>query len=166
MSKQTTALLTVGPRSIAPWGDRQWRVAIHAQLVSANSGDYWLVSPTEPAEHPVKSNVVGVEMPSSESVIESILMLLSAYLGDANVEGYLRETANIELVGRERVIAPYFDVSAPETMMYLAARMSDAVRLGITVLDEMSLVDADVIATLRSWGFDVDVYTLDSTPAR
>lgn len=158
MSKQTTALLTVGPRNISPWGDRLWRVSIHAQLVAANGGDYWLVSPTEPAQHPVESNVVAVEMPSSESVVESIVMLLAAHLGDEDVEACLTETHNIEVTEGVRRISPYWDVSDPRTFEYLTGRLSQLIRLGVTVLDDMSLVNSEAIADLRLLGFDVDVF--------
>jgi hypothetical protein len=158
MSKQTTALLTVGPKSIAPWGDRAWRIALTAQLVSANSGDYWIVTPTEPANHVVVPAEVLVEMPHRDSLIESILMLLAAHLGDEDVEACLIDTHNIEVTEGVRTVAPYWDVSDKRTFEYLTVRLSQLVRLGVTVLDEMSLVSPDVIADLRLLGFDVDVF--------
>lgn len=166
MSKQSTVLLTAGPRTIAPWGDRVWRVSLTAQLVAANSGDYWIVSPTQPAEFPVANEVINVEVPSSEAVVESVLMLLSAHLGDSAVEGYLLDTGNVETVDGKRVVAPFWDVSAPETMRYLARKLSETVRLGFTFLDGESLVDHSTIATLRSFGFDVDVFALESPTLR
>ena len=158
MSKQTTALLTVGPKSIAPWGDRAWRIALTAQLVSANSGDYWIVTPTEPANHVVVPSEVLVEAPQQESLIESIIMLLAAHLGDEDVEACLSETHNMEVTDGVRTIAPYWDLSDKRTFGYLTGRLSQMVRLGITVLDEMSLVTPEVIADLRLLGFDVDVF--------
>lgn len=158
MSKQTTALLTVGPKSIAPWGDRAWRIALTAQLVSANSGDYWIVTPTEPANHAVLPSEVSVEMPHRDSLIESILMLLAAHLGDEDVEACLIDTHNIEVTDGVRTIAPYWDISDQRTYQYLTGRLSQLVRLGVTVLDDMSLFSPDVIADLRLSGFDVDVF--------
>lgn len=158
MSKQTTALLTVGPKSIAPWGDRAWRIALTAQLVSANSGDYWIVTPTEPANHAVVPAEVMVEIPQRECLVASIVMLLAAHLGDEDVETSLTETHNIEVVDGIRRIAPYWDVSDLRTFEYLTGRLSELVRLGVTVLDDMSLVNSEAIADLRLLGFDVDVF--------
>ncbi len=166
MSKQSTVLLTAGPRTIAPWGDRVWRVSLTAQLVAANSGDYWIVSPTQPAEFLVSNEVINVESPTSESLVESILMLLAAHLGDAAMEGYLLDTGNVENVEGKRMVAPFWDISAPETMRYLARKLSETVRLGFTFLAAESLVDQSVIATLRSFGFDVDVFALESPTLR
>jgi hypothetical protein len=158
MSKQTTALLTVGPRSIAPWGDRAWRITLTAQLVSANSGDYWIVTPTEPANHVVVPSEVLVEVPQQESLIESVIMLLAAHLGDEDVEACLLETHNIDTSVSVRTIPAYWDISDGRTFEYLTGRLSQMVRLGITVLDDMSLVTPDVVGDLRLLGFDVDVF--------
>lgn len=162
MSKQTTALLTVGPKSIAPWGDRAWRIALTAQLVSANSGDYWIVTPTEPANHAVGPAEVMVEAPQRECLIESIVMVLAAHLGDEDVEACLTETHNIETVGGVRTIPAYWDISDTRTFDYLTGRLSELVRLGVTILDDTSLVNVEAIADLRLLGFDVDVFVLTS----
>ena len=158
MSKQTTALLTVGPKSIFPWGDRLWRIALTAQLVSSNSGDYWIVTPTQPANHEVESDAVTVQEPQQECLIESIIMLLATHLGDEDVEACLIETHNLELDESVRKIAPYFDLSDERTFSYLTGRLSELVRLGVTILDDMSLVTEDAITDLRLLGFDVDVF--------
>ena len=158
MSKQTTALLTVGPKSIAPWGDRAWRIALTAQLVSANSGDYWIVTPTEPANHAVLPSEISVEVPQHESLIESVIMLLAAHLGDEDVEACLLETHNIDTSDSVRAIPAYWDISDERTFEYLTGRLSQMVRLGITVLDDMSLVTPEVVGDLRLLGFDVDVF--------
>lgn len=158
MSKQTTALLTVGPKSIAPWGDRAWRIALTAQLVAANSGDYWIVTPTEPSAHAVRTSEVMVAVPQQESLIESVVMILAAHLGDEVVEACLRDTHNIEVVDGVRELAPYWDISEPRTFDYLTGRLGELVRVGITILDDMSLVSPPVIGDLRLLGFAVDVF--------
>lgn len=104
-----------------------------------------------------------IEHPGAQFVVDSILMMLSAHLGDAAVEGYLLDSGNISLDGDTRLIAPYWDVSAPSTTGYLAGRMSELVRIGITILEEFSPVDGEVVDSLRRLGFDVDVYGLLSS---
>jgi hypothetical protein len=125
---------------------------------------YWLVTPTLPAEHNVEPDAVKAEVPEPAAVVDSVLMLLACWFGDAEVEAYLVETHNIELVEGVRQIASYWEL-ADETVRYLAERLSSAVRLGVTVLDEFSLVDDAVIASLRGMGFDVDVFVLGSLAA-
>ena len=63
-----------------------------------------------------------------------------------------------------RQISPYWEL-ADETVRYLADRLSKSLRLGVTLLDEFSLVDDAVIASLRGMGFDVDVFVLGSLAA-
>ena len=162
MSKQTTALLTVGPKTIAPWGDRAWRITLTAQLVAANSGDYWIVTPTQPPLNEVKPAELTVEVPHDESLVESVIMLLAAHVGDEDTEACLTETHNIELVNGVRQIAPFWDISDASTLRYLVGRLSEQVRIGLTVLDEMSLVTETSITQLRDLGFDVDVFVLSS----
>ena len=134
-----------------------------AQLVEGSSAPYWIASPTQPAEHLVSPDSLQVEYPAAECVVESAVMLLSAYLGASAVETCLVETENVSLKDGVRHIAPYYDVSAPETFGYLTQKLSERVRLSITVLDEFSLVDDEVIRRLRQAGFDVDVYGLVSS---
>lgn len=156
-------MLTAGPKTLAPWGDRSWRVSLFAQLVEGASSSYWMVNPTQPAEHSVVPDSVAVEFPKAELVIESIIMLLAAHLGDDQVEGYLLDTENIKLVDGSRHVSRYYDVSPQSTFSYLTGRLSAAIRLSITVLDEFSMADGEVVRGLRDAGFDVDVYCLVSS---
>ena len=165
MSKVSTVLLSAGPRSIGPWGDRDWRVALSAQLVEGGSVAYWLAAPTEPALHPAAPNALAIETPEHYVVVDSILMLLATHLGDENVEGYLLDTHNVTLVDGMRVVAPFWDITAAESLKFLVSRLTESVRLAFTILDEVRLVDDDVIQTLRVLGFDVEVYSLSSSSA-
>lgn len=163
MSKVSTVLMTAGPRSISPWGDRNWRVALSAQLVEGGSSAYWLASPTQPAQHPTAPNALIVEAPQHDEVVDSILMLLATHLGDGNVEGYLLDTHNVTLVDGVRVVAPFWDITAAESLRFLVTSLSGTVRLAFTILDDNRLVDETVIETLRVFGFDVEVYRLDAS---
>lgn len=156
MSRQSTALLTVGPRSIAPWGDRAWRVSGTAQLVEGST-PYWIVTPTLPASHSATPAEVEVVVPHPEAVVASVLMFLAAHFGDEDVEAYLVETHNVTLRDGVREIAPYYEL-ADETVRFLADHLSRTLRLAVTLLDDFSLVDDEVIAELRALGFDVDVF--------
>jgi hypothetical protein len=157
MTRVSTALLAIGPKSIAPWGDRAWRVAGTAQLVSA-SVPYWIVTPTQPAQHPVLPDEIEVSSPHSDSVVESILFLLASHFGDEGVEQSLVETHNIQVndLGH-RELARFYELSQ-HTQAFLATRMSQQVRLGLIHLDDLSLVSDEVIESLRNLGFDVEVF--------
>lgn len=163
MSKVSTALLTVGPRSISPWGDRAWRVSLTAQLVEGGSSAHWLVTPTEPAEYRLSSSSLVVPAPENDEVVDSVLMLLASHLGDSAVEGYLVDTHNLEVLDGVRSLATFWDVSPSETTRFIVEKLSNRVRLGFTVLDDSSLVTGGVIETLRGYGFDVDVFHLLSS---
>lgn len=163
MSRQTTALLFIAPRSISPWGDRVWRVAATAQLVEGSSA-YWIVTPTLPVQHSVTPAEVSVPAPFTEAVVESVLFLLAAYFGDDEVKNYLVETHNVSLKGGTRELAPFYEL-ADTTRDYLARKMATVVRLGFTRLDDLSLVNDEVITALLRYGFDVEVYDLASGSA-
>lgn len=158
MTRQSTALMTVGPKTIAPWGDRLWRVSATAQLVEGST-PYWIVTPTHPAQHQVISPAVQVDVPYAEAVVESIVLLLAVHFGEEDVVQCLVETHNISVRDDVREIAPHFDISDPATFELLVRRLSGTLRLGFTILDEMSLVDETVVGALRGAGFDVDVFT-------
>lgn len=163
MSRRSTALLTIGPSTLSPWGDRAWRVAATAQLVEGSSA-YWIVTSTVPAQHYVSPGGVEVPVPHAEAVIDSVLFLLASHFGDDDVENYLVETHNLSLRGGVRELAPFYEL-ADTTKDYLVSKMAGVVRLGFTRLDELSLVNDEVITALLRYGFDVEVYALSPSPA-
>lgn len=157
MTRVSTALLAIGPKSIAPWGDRAWRVSAAAQLVEGSS-PFWIVTSTKPAQHPVFPEEIEVSSPNVESVVDSILFLLAAHFGDQGIENNLVETHNI-LVGEGgvRELARFYELS-DHTRGFLAKEMSQQVRLGLTQLDDLSLMNDAVIERLGILGFDVEVF--------
>lgn len=159
MSTITTTLLSVGPKAIHPWGDRAWKVALQAQYCSGSSADFWLVAPTQPAQHEVGSDIVMVQHPDHQGVLDSLVYLLALHLGNEEIEGYLHDHHNVTMDGDKRVPVEFWELTT-QTRMDLARRLSKYLRLGITVLDESALVDPLVVRDLRSLGFDVDVFLL------
>jgi hypothetical protein len=162
MSRQSTSLLTIGPRSLSPWGDRVWRVAATAQLVEGSSA-YWIVTSTVPAQHSVAPDEVEVPAPHADAVVDSVLFLLACHFGDEFTETYLVEAHNLVLKGVTRELAPFYEL-ADTTREFIANKMSGLVRLAFTRLDDLSLVNDEVVAALLRYGFDVEVYDLTSTP--
>mgnify|MGYP007099122287 CR=1 FL=1 len=121
------------------------------------STPYWIVTPTLPALHTVSPSEVEVVTPHPEAVVDSVLMFLAAHFGDDDVEAYLVETHNLTVSEGVREIAPYYEL-ADETARFLADHLSQSIRLGVTLLDDLSLVDVSVVERLRGLGFDVDVF--------
>jgi hypothetical protein len=163
MTRVSTSLLSAGPRFAGSWGDRAWRLALTAQLVEGSDPAYWIVSPTEPALYRVSPDLVEVDVPHSEAVVDSVILMLAVRLGDENVEGLLLDSHLISLVDGVRTIAPYWAPLADDVRSNLAAILSRTIRVGFTQLDEMSLADTSVIVSLRELGLDVDEFTLASS---
>ncbi len=159
MTRQSTALMTVSPLASYPWGDRIWRIAATAQLVEG-SAPYWIVTPTEPAAHPCQPAEIEVVAAQPESVIDSILMFLAAHFGSEHILDSLVESHNITIQEDVREIAPYYELAEPVRSL-LPRQLASVLRLGITVLEEQSLVDTQVISGLRALGFDVEVFRSD-----
>lgn len=157
MTKQSTALLAVSPKSIAPWGDTAWRISLTAQLVEGGSASYWLATPTQPAQHRVSPAAVTIEVPNSEEFVNTTLIVLALHLGGHDIERYLLETGNITLEDNVRTLAPYWDLS-DEGRLFLAKLLSAELRLGITILDEPTMLMGDVTSGLLDLGFDLDVF--------
>jgi hypothetical protein len=135
----------------------QLRVSATAQLVEG-SNPYWIVTPTQPAQHPVVPSEISVSAPHSEAVVDSVLFLLAAHFGEHDVEANLVESHNIELSDDGlREVAEFYELS-DYNRVFLAKRLSERVRLGLTQLDDLSLVSDVVVEQLRRLGFDVEVY--------
>jgi hypothetical protein len=131
-------------------------VSSQSQLVEGGI-PYWLVTPTQPAEHVVGTDVLVVEFPDANSVVASVLMLVATWHGGESVLGYLMDTENVSVDDRGRAIAPYWDLSE-EGGRHLSNKLRGQVKLAFTIMDDMCLVDDEVIGTLRSLGFHVDVF--------
>ncbi len=157
MTRVSTALLMIGPKSIAPWGDSAWRVSATAQLVEG-ANPYWIVTPTQPAQHSVSPNEIAVTTPHSDSVIESILFILATHFGDDDVETVLAESHNIALDNDGlRTVAQFYELS-DHNRAFIAKRLSRQIRLGLTQLDDFSLASNETVQQLRRLGFDVEVF--------
>jgi hypothetical protein len=158
MTSSSTAILTVSPKHVGAWGDTNlWRISGSAQLVE-NSIPYWLVTPTQPAEHQVNRDSLTIETPHAETVVESILMLLAAWFGGSRAESLLVETHNLTIEDNTRQIAPYWELSE-STQATLASQLATQVRLGVTLLDQPSLIDNRALELLRGHGFEVTVFS-------
>jgi hypothetical protein len=103
-----------------------------------------------------------IPAPLTEGVVEALVLALSAHIGDEHAEGILLDTHNIEVLDGIRTVAPYWEIS-DSTAASLIRRLAPSVRLGFTVLDDLSLVTHEVTARLRELGFDVDVFTLSDS---
>lgn len=163
MTSQTTALITAGPRTIGPWGDRIWRIGLTLQLVE-NSMAHWLVTPTSPPLRPVEPGAVLIEQPTQEFVIDALIVALASHYGNDRVDGILHETHNLSDADGVHQIAPYWEL-AEDVRESLVAELANDLRLGVTRLDDFSLLTDDAVLELRMSGFDVDEYRLaDSAP--
>lgn len=160
MTLVSTALLYVGPKSVGPWGDNAWRISGTAQLVEGSS-PYWIVTSTQPVQHRVTPDEIEVAAPQDACVVESILFLLASHFGGDVVEKYLVETHNIS-VGQDgtRELARFYEV-VDDAKDFLARHLCEVIRLGITRLDETSLVNDAVIGAMRDLGFDLAIFTED-----
>jgi hypothetical protein len=158
MTSSSTAILTVSPKYVGAWGDTNlWRIVGSAQLVE-NSIPYWLVTPTQPAEHQVNGDSLTVETPQAETVVESILMLLAVWFGGSRSESLLVETHNLTIEDNSRRIAPYWELSE-STQAALASQLASQVRLGVTLLEQPSLLDNRALELMRGIGFEVTVFS-------
>jgi hypothetical protein len=160
MSRSTTVLLTLGPRTVGSWADRAYRVSHTAQLVEGGSSAYWLITATTPAEHAVAPDIIRIENPDPSDVVNSIIMLAAAHAGNGNVEGLLLDTHNIEVVDGVRNIAEFWEVE-PRTEANLARELAQTIRMSFTLLDEVNLVTEEVTERLIAVGFDVEVFSLN-----
>lgn len=120
---------------------------------------YWIVTPTEPASHPVRPTEISIESPSAENVLDSLVLLLAVHAGGADVEHCLVQSHNIDVIDQVRVIAPFWDL-APEVTGFLTSKLTPTIRLGATLLADPELFTPQVVDGLRKLGFDVDVFGL------
>ena len=160
MSRLTTALLVAGPRSVGPWDDRIWRIALHASLVEGGSAAYWIPTPETPPLHIVSPSEVVIEDPDVDGLLDTTLLMLASQLGGEQVEAFLIETHNMTLENGVRRIAKFWEL-LPDTRDALAGMLSSSVRLGVTIFDDLTLFNDQVVLALRDYGFDLDTFSID-----
>ena len=157
MTRSTTATISVSPKHVGIWADQDlWRIAGLGQIVEGNT-PYWIVTPTQPAQYAVADKAVSIETPDPEIVLDSILIWLSVWFGGEVEEARLLESHNIAIDGGQRLLAPNWEL-ADSTKANLAKGMAQKVRLAVTILDDTSLVNEQVVEGLRNFGFDVAVF--------
>lgn len=164
MTRQTTVLLSLSPRNSGMWGESIYRLSHAAQLVEGGSSAYWLVSPTQPAQHLVSADSLVIEAPDSECVVSSVLFLTALHLGDEHVEGLLVDTHNLQIDSQNttpvRQVAEFWEIES-RVGEQLARMLAPHVRLAVTVLDEMNIFSNDVVSRLRAFGFEIEVFRQD-----
>lgn len=159
MTSYTNALLTAGPRTIGPWGDRLWRIGFAAQYVTGSSSDYWLVSTNDASPTVADFESLVVPSPDETGVLDSILYLLAMQVGDPAVEQFLIEHHNVEIVAGRRVPVEFWELT-DRTRVQLASLLAQQFRLGLTLMEDSCLVSDRVISELKKLGFEVDVFQL------
>jgi hypothetical protein len=157
MTAQTTAIVLASPRFVGPWGDEAWRVSLTLQLVEGGSRAYWLSSPLEPAEHPARPDGVVIEVPTEDGVLDAMLASIAIHLGGSAVQRRLLESHNLEVVDGVRVLAPYWDFSELDWDV-IDADLARDLRLGIVVLDGLTLMTEGVVKGARTHGFEVELF--------
>lgn len=162
MSRFTSALVFASPLGVGPFYSDEWRVNWCANLVEGSSGGpYWLPLPSYDDHLTIESMVIDSVEP--ELVADSLILLLGAVFGGEALNWLLRESQNLIFPDDGRPhLAPYWDL-ADDVRNCCVRDLSGRIRIGVTALDEHSLLGAEAIHLLSSHGFRVEVFGRTST---
>ena len=129
-------------------------VSVFAQLFEGNQ-TFWQVTPLAEIEDLRGFKKIEVSAPTAEAIISSILFLLGIWADTRDTRHYLNKIGNINLGSNS--VTPNWTLTQA-TKAILANSLSDQVRIRFAILDEINLIDEDVISSLRSLGFTVELY--------
>lgn len=162
MSRETTALIAIGPNSCDPWGDSLTHPT-HVVRLTENSIPGWQVHSLRGA-HGNQSTGPGMGTPAatagSLTMAHELVVLLAADV--------LHDPDSVQRARDERLLAPHpracvrFSETAPSHTLVSAAVgvVATGARLWISLLDTQSLLAVDgSIDQLRSWGIRTEVLT-------
>lgn len=157
MSRFTSALVFASPLGVGPFYSDEWRVNWCANLVEGSSGGpYWLPLPSYEDHLKIESMIIDSVEP--ELVVDSLILLLSAVFGGEALNWLLRESQNLIFPDDGKpVIAPYWDL-AEDVRDCCIRDLSNRIKIGVTALDEHSLLGAEAVSLLRGFGFRVEVF--------
>lgn len=157
MSRFTSALVFASPLGVGSFYSDEYRVSWCANLVEGSSGGpYWLPLPSFEDHLKIESMVIDSIEP--ELVVDSLILLLGAVFGSESLNWLLRESQNLIFPDDGKpVIAPYWDL-ADDVRNCCIRDLSNRIKIGITALDEHSLMGAEAVSLFRGFGFRVEVF--------
>lgn len=165
MTTTSSAALFTSAKGFGPFYAPGWRLGTIAELAEGGTnGPFWIIREPESSE-PLYLPLVDLDV---ERMVSSIALLLAATTQDFNLEGLLIDTHNLDIANGTRSFAPFWDLSEQDVDRIFRT-LSQRIRLGLTILEEQSLLTDAVIAALRSKGMEVDpfrqvTYPDDSSP--
>ena len=150
MTTFSTALVILGPTGVGPFHSPDWRVGpMHIQVVEGGTngpallaGDHFLL----------------IDSLEPELVLRALIVMMATITDVSLVKNHLRETSNLQM-GPDgfETVAQHWDL-APSDLAWCAAALADYVRVGIVVLDEMTIADASIVERLKALGFMVETF--------
>lgn len=157
MSRFTSALVFASPLGVGSFYSDEYRVNWCANLVEGSSGGpYWLPLPSYEDHLKIESMVIDSIEP--ELVVDSLILLLGAVFGSESLNWLLRESQNLIFPDDGKpVIAPYWDL-ADDVRNCCIRDLSNRIKIGVTALDEHSLLGSEAVSLLRGFGFRVEVF--------
>jgi hypothetical protein len=153
MTRQTTAAFIMSPKTIGPWGDRAWRIRDVYELVEGGSTSYLLLNGHSGTESVLTTDSLSIHYPSPDALFEALIALLSLNAGSQRCIGLLAESHNLV----DGALAPCWDL-ADDVLASLSKELSSLFRIGVILLDDFSMADADFVEIVRSHNFDVDTF--------
>ena len=162
MSRFTSALVFVSPLGVGPFFSDEWRVSWCANLVEGSTGGpYWLPVPSH--EDHLKIESMLIDSIESELVVDSLILLLGATFGGESLNWLLRESQNLVFPDDGRpYLAPYWDL-AEDVRNCCVKDLSGRIKIGVTALDEHTLLSAEAVRLLRGFGFTVNTFREEPT---
>jgi hypothetical protein len=157
VSKSTTTFVMVGPTAVGAFQDPLWRVGVTVQLVEGGSnGPYWLTAPATHGDAGVVPESLVIDSDDPQLVARSLVALLAATVGDDDLVAHLQRAGLVRVTDGRRHIRSPWHLSGADLDECVD---SLSVRIGIVRLAQHSVLDAESVTALRSWGFTVDEFT-------
>lgn len=160
MTTSSSAVMFISPKGVGPFYSPGWRLGSVSELAEGgNNGPFWIIREPE-APAPLYLPLVDLD---DDRVLGSIALVLAATTQDPNLEGLLQDTHNLSFSNGSKSFAPFWDLSERDVDRIFQA-LRNRVRLGVTVLEEQSLLTEQVIFKLRQSGMEVAHFSDATNP--
>jgi hypothetical protein len=158
MTATTSTLLIISGKGFGPFFSPGWRANATVQVVEGGSGGpFLLTSPAELGEHEPLSALMVNGLEASQ-VADATLLAVAAHLGGESLKLLLETHELLRSVEGELVFSQIWTLG-PSVRNKCLEVVRDFVLLGVVQLERQSVFSEQVVALIRSWGVQVEVFS-------
>lgn len=157
MTSTTTVLIVVSGKGFGPFFAPGWRASGIVQLVEGSSRGPFLLTSSLGITDQQPVGALFINGLEASAVADAVLLVLSAQVGDENLQLGLLSSQILSSENGNRVFSEKWSLSESLRVDCLS-QVTEQARVGIVIMESDSVFSSDVVKLIQEWGLDLVVY--------